>query len=266
MEKTHPMFLIAAGSVTLASLAAVAHFAGLLPGRAGDPPPAHPPAQVASAQGTLPSAPPPAVLRQESQSAPATLQTEAAPPVAKAAPATKANPSAADKAASKARSPEPVRVAPPPVEAARHDGLRRVANDPGIDVIPAKRPTSPIATTPPPPVAPPPVCRECGTVDSVREVARTADASGVGAIAGGVLGGVLGNQVGRGSGRDAATILGAIGGAVGGHHIEKNVRTQKQYQVGVRFDDGSYRTYTLNTAQWRTGDRVRLTDGYLAGL
>jgi outer membrane lipoprotein SlyB len=139
-------------------------------------------------------------------------------------------------------------------------GTRRVStNDAGIDVIPSRPAPVPAAVTPP-------VCRECGTVENVHEVASQGEGSGLGAIAGGVLGGVLGHQVGRGTGKDLATIAGAVGGAFAGNQVEKNVRSNKQYEVAVRFDDGSVRSYTISNTAWHTGDRVRLSNGSLTPL
>ncbi len=70
---------------------------------------------------------------------------------------------------------------------------------------------------------------------------------GVGAVAGGVLGAVLGNQIGQGSGKTLGTIIGAVGGGFAGNAIERNVRKETAYQVGIRMEDGSRRT--LETAQ-----------------
>jgi outer membrane lipoprotein SlyB len=92
--------------------------------------------------------------------------------------------------------------------------------------------------------APAPVCASCGRVESVQPVAQAAPATGVGAVAGGVLGGVLGNQIGKGSGRTAATVLGAVGGGYVGHQVEQRTRTTTVYQMRVRMDDGSLRTFT----------------------
>ena len=93
------------------------------------------------------------------------------------------------------------------------------------------------------------VCNACGSIESVTPVTRTTkpDGVGVGTVAGGVLGAVLGNQVGRGNGKVLGTIIGAVGGGYAGNAIEKNVRKETVYQVGVRMEDGSRRT--LETAQ-----------------
>lgn len=91
------------------------------------------------------------------------------------------------------------------------------------------------------------VCTVCGSIESVTPIERTtkADGPGIGAVGGGVLGAVLGNQVGRGNGRTAATILGAIGGGFAGNAVEKNMKKETVYQVGVRMEDGSRRTMEL---------------------
>lgn len=89
-----------------------------------------------------------------------------------------------------------------------------------------------------------PACASCGRVESVRAVEQAAPATGLGAVAGGVLGGVLGNQVGKGSGRTAATVLGAVGGGYVGHQVEQRTRTTTVYQMRVRMDDGSVRSFT----------------------
>ncbi|RYF22687.1 MAG: glycine zipper 2TM domain-containing protein [Comamonadaceae bacterium] len=89
-----------------------------------------------------------------------------------------------------------------------------------------------------------PVCATCGRVESVQAVQQAAPATGVGAVAGGVIGGLLGNQVGKGSGRTVATVAGAVGGGYLGHTVEQRTRTNTVYQMRVRMDDGSSRTFT----------------------
>ncbi len=111
----------------------------------------------------------------------------------------------------------------------------------------------------------PVICAECGVVETVREVAVEPKGSGGGAVAGGVVGGIIGNQIGKGATRDIATILGAVGGAYAGNHIEKTVKEAKRYDVIVRFEDGSTRTFSSETPPaWQSGDRVRLQNGGLA--
>jgi outer membrane lipoprotein SlyB len=95
-----------------------------------------------------------------------------------------------------------------------------------------------------------PVCGNCGAIESVTPVVGTtkADGPGIGAVGGGVLGAVIGNQVGQGNGRTVATIIGAVGGGLAGNAIEKNMKKETVYQVGVRMDDGSRRTIEVAQA------------------
>jgi len=110
----------------------------------------------------------------------------------------------------------------------------------------------------------PPICRDCGVVQAVNEVSVEPKGSGGGAVAGGVVGGIIGNQIGKGATRDIATVLGAVGGAYAGNHIEKSTKESKRYDVTVRFEDGSSRTFSSDTPPaWHSGDRVRLQNGAL---
>lgn len=97
-------------------------------------------------------------------------------------------------------------------------------------------------------VAAAPVCINCGRVETVSAIERKGTGSGVGAVAGGVLGGVLGNQVGGGSGRTIATVIGAVGGGFAGNEVEKNVKKQTVYQISVRMNDGSIRSFEQASA------------------
>ncbi|MGZ5198989.1 MAG: glycine zipper 2TM domain-containing protein [Telluria sp.] len=105
-------------------------------------------------------------------------------------------------------------------------------------------------------------CRNCGIVESMRDVASNGNDSGLGAAGGAVVGGLLGNQVGGGHGRDAMTVVGAIGGALAGNQIEKQVKTTHSYRTTVRMTDGSTRSVAQATQpEWRDGDHVRIVDG-----
>lgn len=145
---------------------------------------------------------------------------------------------------------------------------------PGPVVKQAKPHPKPVATAEPPqqvvrdvvlPPLPPVVaatCRECAVIEEVREVEKAGQASGGGAVAGAVVGGVVGHQIGHGRGKDIATVLGAVGGGVAGHQIEKNVNKTKEYQIFVRYEDGSKAMFTQNTPpSWRPGDKVKIIDG-----
>lgn len=123
-------------------------------------------------------------------------------------------------------------------------------------------PTYPVAQASTPAKA---ACTSCGTIESIREVEKPGEGSGLG-MAGGALGGaVLGKQFGNGRGRDALTILGAIGGGFAGHQAEKSYRTVKSYEVMVRMEDGSLRSIPSTTQpNWRAGDRVKVEGGSIS--
>jgi len=111
------------------------------------------------------------------------------------------------------------------------------------------------------------ICNECGSITGIREINKPGQATGLGAVAGGVLGGVLGRSVGGSGHRTAGTVVGAAGGAVAGHMIEKKAREGKVWEIGVRFDDGNSRVFTLEShPSWNTGARVKLVNGALAPL
>ncbi|SCU75996.1 Outer membrane lipoprotein SlyB (fragment) [Cupriavidus necator] len=88
--------------------------------------------------------------------------------------------------------------------------------------------------------------------------------SGLGALGGAVVGGLLGNQVGKGNGRIVGTVVGAVGGGVAGNQIEKTVSKDTHYEVRVRMDDGSHRTFTYEKdPAVQPGERVHLENGAL---
>jgi outer membrane lipoprotein SlyB len=107
-------------------------------------------------------------------------------------------------------------------------------------------------------------CGNCGNVESIRTITTRAQGSGIGAAGGAILGGLLGNQVGGGHGRQLATVAGAVGGAVAGNQVEGNMKANHSYEIRVRLDDGTLRTFHQQSVpQWRTGDRVRVVKGSL---
>lgn len=112
--------------------------------------------------------------------------------------------------------------------------------------------------------APGAACVECGVVESVRAVQAPGQGSGLGAVAGGVVGGLLGNQIGGGRGRTATTVVGAGAGAYAGHEIEKNMNKSVVYQIRVRMNDGTYRTFSERSqSAFTVGQKVRVADGRL---
>jgi outer membrane lipoprotein SlyB len=107
-------------------------------------------------------------------------------------------------------------------------------------------------------------CASCGNVEAVRTITTRARGTGVGAAGGAILGGLLGNQVGGGHGRQLATVAGAVGGAVMGNQVEGNMKATHSYEIRVRLDDGTLRTFHQHSApRWRNGDRVRVVKGAL---
>ena len=105
-------------------------------------------------------------------------------------------------------------------------------------------------------------CKECGTIESTREVDVKGQGGLLGVAGGAAVGGLLGSQVGHGSGTKIATVVGAVGGAVAGNEIEKRVKTTKSYEVTVRMSDGSSRVINEGSAPtWRAGDHVKVIDG-----
>ena len=113
-----------------------------------------------------------------------------------------------------------------------------------------------------------PICLQCGVVESidVTKVAST-DPAVLGTVAGGVLGALVGHQIGNGNGRTAMTVVGAAGGAYAGNQIQKNMTQQQRYVVHVRMDDGTYRTFYLNSPPpYGQGSRVRMDNGNLVQM
>lgn len=110
-------------------------------------------------------------------------------------------------------------------------------------------------------------CANCGNVESVRTITQRAEGSGLGAAGGAVIGGLLGNQVGGGNGRTLATAAGAIGGAVVGNQVEGNMKATTSYEIRVRLDDGTLRTFRQSSQPaWRSGERVRIVNGKLRSV
>jgi outer membrane lipoprotein SlyB len=99
-----------------------------------------------------------------------------------------------------------------------------------------------------------------GQVTAVNAVQSAQPTTGVGAIGGAVVGGLAGTQIGNGRGRTAATILGAIGGGLAGNQIEHVVHKSTTYQVQVRMNDGSVRSFNYDAAPGvSVGERVRVS-------
>lgn len=235
VSSAHPLLLVAAASVSLFSLAGVGFLAGWLPG----------PGMKDAAPARLLSAP---------AAAQTSIQKRVSVPQVKA------------RTVAKSDEPPPVGV--------RRDVPEPIATVPATEISHpgtsgAASPAPTYGVTFPQPVdrvaAPTPaVCKECGVVETVREIAVEPKASGGGAIAGGLVGGLIANQIGKGAARSIATVIGAASGAYAGNYLEKSIKQTKSYEVLVRFEDGSTQTFSTESAPaWRSGDRVRLQNGLL---
>ena len=223
-SSTHPLILGAAASVTTLALAGTAALFGWLPS------PANPDHRVAA-----------------TTSPPAIAATGPVPYVLQAKPR---------------QAAEPASHAPAPAQrrAAQSSQRKEIAVSPA-PTFRVSHPDEPIHRNASSPV---PVCADCGIVQAVKEIQLEPKASGGGAIVGGILGGIVGNQIGKGATRDIATVLGAAGGAYAGNHIEKSAKEAKRYDLVVRFEDGSMRSFSSDQAPaWSVGDRVRLQNGVM---
>lgn len=238
VKKTHPLILIAATSVTLLSLAGTASLLGWLPHKSAE---TSPPLVTSAPASTLPAKNPDTTL----QIPAGTTITVGPSHEPKAAPKV----AAAPRPVPRSTSPEPVARAREPYTQREDKPLQRVSsNSADIDVIPASQ-----------------VCRECGSIEQVREIKAPGEGSGIGAVAGALLGGVLGNQVGGGNGKKLATVAGVVGGAYAGHQIEKTTRSETRYEIVVAMEDGTRKVIPQQELPaWQAGDRVRLENGILS--
>ncbi len=97
-----------------------------------------------------------------------------------------------------------------------------------------------------------------GRVTQVRETVEeyVGDPAG-GAVAGAVVGGVVGHAL---SGGHGGGFFGAVAGAMIGADASRGRGARYFYEVTVRYDDGSLRTYTYGgQSPFRVGDEVVLS-------
>lgn len=242
-HSTHPMIIVAATTVTIASLAAIASFAGWIPGNS-TPAPA---AQVAMEPTVATVAAVPAPVITPTVIPPAPVAAEKKPVVRKPAPQKVVKESVSTRDA----LPKSNRNVTPVVNYPENDNGAYVEN---ARQQPVYAQNSPNANS----------CRDCATVESVREIKQDGEGTGLGAISGGVVGGLLGNQIGGGRGKTVGAIVGAVGGAYAGNAVEKNVRASKSYEITVRLDDGNTRVFSESQEpSIQRGDRVRISNGQL---
>jgi outer membrane lipoprotein SlyB len=241
----HPLMLLAALAVLLFCLVGTAAIMGWLPSSIGG----------TAARGQLSEADR-AALAANIQAGPGAAQPLAQPYPAEPAPvqaAPQATPYPAQPLASQYQAQPLAAPAPAPatVPAPINEPVPRAPTYKPVQVATAERDSSNW-------------CGSCGNIESIRTITHRAQGSGLGAGAGAVLGGLLGNQVGSGNGRSLATVAGAVGGAVVGNQVEGNMKASTTYEIRVRLDDGTLRTFHQQRAPaWRTGDRVRIVKGSL---
>jgi outer membrane lipoprotein SlyB len=242
----HPLTALAAVSLTLFSLAGIGAITGLIPTSHGQTQAAAEPAKPAES----------AAAAAGNTAAPIDPQLAAKIAAHRAAP----------------KSVKPVEVAAKPAEepakAAKYEAPAPVAAKPVEEPVKMAKLEAPveIAQNAPAPraEAQKPACYDCGVIESVREVQKAGDATGVGAVGGGLLGGLLGHQTGGGRGNTVMTVLGAVGGTIAGNAVEKKVKTVKNYEITIRFDDGSSQKITQDTQpSWHSGDKVKLVNGVI---
>ncbi|HTN66811.1 MAG TPA: glycine zipper 2TM domain-containing protein [Burkholderiaceae bacterium] len=168
----------------------------------------------------------------------------------------------------------PATVEAPPVAAAPQESATQTVPVKPAPVKSAPVKPAPVKThaaapvaptyTPPPVAQAPAICSNCGRVESVQAIQHAAQPSGLGIAAGAVVGGLLGNQVGGGNGRTLATVAGAVGGGYAGNEVEKRTRGSTSYEVRVRMENGSLRTFPQSGPNgWQVGDSVRVVNGAL---
>lgn len=243
----HPLVGIAAASVTLLSAVGIASMLGWLPYRAAAPndtatlaPLAAVSTTTTTATATTTTAPPPAVTTAPTPPAPIRkVEKKKAPPSEESV----THKVTSTWSAPRATSSENARPMPPPAYT-------------GVPPDYAEPPQ--VAYTAPP--APPP-CRDCGSIEEIRQITHAGKGSGLGATTGAIVGGAIGSNFGKGHGRTLVSILGAVGGGVLGNEIEKKGRSQTAYQIGVRMQNGELRQIeTATEPVWRVGDPVRISD------
>ena len=237
----HPVFMAAAIAVILACLSWIASLAGLFShsGKSTAPEPVIiNPSTATSAIAVTP------VIAAAASVAAITEKAEAAKPTPPEVPLVK--------------KPVPKKITP------RHQPAQKQQNYPSTNYAqaPARLP-GPVASVTHPAPSAPPICQDCGIVESVQAIEQPGQASGLGAVTGALLGGVLGHQVGGGNGQKLATLAGVIGGGMAGNAVEKNTGASTNYEVIVRMENGNRQRFILPVQRWRSGDRIRVSNGSL---
>lgn len=243
-RRLHPLIAVAAGTVIVASLAATAAMTGVFPKASSSS------VQTGRTQ---------------------TAQVSSQPVVDSAAPATAAAMTGQQQpeqppATSQGTQAQTAPPAPGQVPYSGQPGQPSYAQQPYRSQAPAQQQLArqPYAQAQQP-SGRPTYCSTCGAVESIVPIRHEGHGTGVGAVGGAVVGGLLGNQFGRGTGRLGMTALGAVGGGFAGNAVEKHLRSQTEYQVRVRMENGRLRYFTYRSAPpFQQGERVHLEHGTLA--
>lgn len=254
-RRLHPLIATAAGTVIIASLAATAAITGLFPkaSSTGAQTDQAQSAQVANQPVVDTAAPAASNYGQQTQAA--TGQTRA-PQAAPQTPDASAQPQryAAGMAQAPAYGQQPYAQQPQqPQPQYAQPSYAQSGQSSAQQPQPAQPQQRQYAA-----------CASCGTVESISAIRREGQGTGVGAVGGAVAGGLIGNQFGRGTGRTAMTVLGAVGGGFAGNAVEKRLRSETDYQVRVRMDNGRTRYFTYRqTPPFGQGQPVRIVNGAL---
>jgi outer membrane lipoprotein SlyB len=247
-RRLHPLIAAAAATIIIASLAATAAITGLFP--------------KASSTGAQSD------QTQSAQVANQPVVDSAAPAVAQAiAPQQQA--AATGQTGQPGQTGQSAQVQQAPVQSSQAPIASPAGQAQYYAGQPAQAPYAqqqpgqqPYATPQPQPQAA--ACASCGTVESIVAVRRPGHGTGIGAVGGAVAGGLVGNQFGAGTGRTAMTILGAVGGGFAGNAVEKRLRSQTDYQVRVRMENGRMRYFTYRQPPpFQQGEPVRIVRGTL---
>jgi outer membrane lipoprotein SlyB len=247
-RRLHPLIATAAAGVIVASLAATAAITGLFPK-----------ASSSDAQNN------------QTQAAAVTSQGQGV--VDSAAPANltangQTSQQLAQQAATPQEQPQPQTMAQQPVAPAAQAAPAQQATQPAQPQYaqqPAQQPAQPQYAQQPQQQPAPSYCATCGTVVAVVPIKKEGHGTGIGAVGGAVAGGVVGNMFGHGTGRAAMTVLGAVGGGFAGNSVEKHLRSETDYQVRVKMENGHTRYFTYREAPpFQQGERVHIENGTLA--
>jgi outer membrane lipoprotein SlyB len=245
-RRLHPLIATAAGAVIIASLAATAAITGIFPKASSNL------AQDGQTQ-TAAVAPQP-VVDSASPSAAAAQQ--------QAAQQQAAQQQAAQQQAAQQQAAEQQAAAQ---QQAQQQQAQQQAAAQQQQQLAQQPPAQPVAPPQPSYAQKPAYCSTCGTVESVTAVKHEGHGTGIGAVGGAVAGGVVGNQFGSGGGRTAMTLLGALGGGLAGNSVEKHIRSETDYTVRVRMENGKYRTFTYREPPpFQQGQPVRVRNGTLS--